>query len=526
LFTANKEKRSSAMKLQIIQLEPYDDVISVRDRLSFVNTERVLLIWPRAGKILKRKLDLVLIQRETARRGARLALVTDDLDVIDNAQELNISTFDTVKASYRAVWKRPVKAVFVDRSDRPEDAPDAYELRLTASRLRPLTPEQQHFQRVARIVAASVLGLVLFLVLYLFGPAADVVIYPAQTQINTTIKLVADPSITTVDVESGHVPAVLVVIEVSSQASIPTTGSSNVPNTLASGIVLFTNQTDNPVFIPSGTVVSTFGLQPAKFRTTSDLNVDAGNGRSAQVTVEALPDSAGPAGNVSANLITVIEGTLSTSLSVRNEQPTLGGTIRQTGVVTKQDYDNLLLLAREKLRQTSLGQFSARLSGTQFIAPDSIKVIEEHPEWNSYSAFVGDHVDTLTLDMRAKVQALVIDEQLARQAALASLSAKIPIGQQVSPDSVTFTRGAIQPSSGKDQVTFFMSASGNVAVEVNADRVRQRLLGMNVSDAEQALERELLLDPRRPPQITVYPGLWRQLPVLPLRINVTVNAAK
>jgi hypothetical protein len=32
------------MKLQIIQLEPYDDVISIRDRLSFVSTERVLLV--------------------------------------------------------------------------------------------------------------------------------------------------------------------------------------------------------------------------------------------------------------------------------------------------------------------------------------------------------------------------------------------------------------------------------------------------------------------------------------------------
>src|SRR5215218_5987285 len=170
------------MKLQIIQLEPYDDVISVRDRLSFVNTERVLLVWPKSGNILKRKLDLVLIQRETARRGARLALVTDDFDVIDQAHELNISTFDNVNASYRAVWKRPQKRVFIDRSDRPDDAPDPYELRLTASRLRPQTPEQQRIQRIVRIIAASVLALVIFMVLYLFGPAADIVIYPAQTQ--------------------------------------------------------------------------------------------------------------------------------------------------------------------------------------------------------------------------------------------------------------------------------------------------------------------------------------------------------
>ena len=37
------------------------------------------------------------------------------------------------------------------------------------------------------------------------------------------------------------------------------------------------------------------------------------------------------------------------------------------------------------------------------------------------------------------------------------------------------------------------------------------------------LERELLLDPRRPPQINVWPGLLQRLPALPLRINVVIQ---
>src|SRR5262245_31430533 len=155
------------MKLQIIQLEPYDDVASVRDRLAFVNTERVLLVWPRSGGILKRKIDLVLIQRETARRGARLGLVTNDLDVIDHAAELQISTFESVKTSQRARWKRPLNKVFVDRSDRPGQAPDAYELMLEASRLKPLTRRQRHVQRATRIASILVLGAVLLAVIYL-----------------------------------------------------------------------------------------------------------------------------------------------------------------------------------------------------------------------------------------------------------------------------------------------------------------------------------------------------------------------
>ncbi len=511
------------MKLQIIQLEPYDDVISVRDRLSFVNTERVLLVWPRVGAILMRKLDLVLIQREAARRGTRLALVTADPDVLDNANDLNISTFPSVNASYRVAWKRPLNKVFVDRSDRPDNAPDAYELMLTESRLRSLTPQQRRLQRALRIGAVIVLVAALLSFAYIVLPTADVTIAPAQSQINTTVRLVADPKLSTVNVETGHIPATIDIIDVTTQASIPTTGSKDVPSTLASGIVIFTNQTGTPVFIPGGTVVTSIGTNPARFRTTADVTVDGGVGQTAEATIEALQSSAGPVGNIEPNLIVNIEGPLSSSLSVRNQEATRGGAIRQQGVVTKADYDNLLILAREKIRQTSLGEFSSRLTGSQFIVSDSIKIIEERPEWFSYSAYIDDLADTLTLTMRARVQVLVVDEQLARRASLASLAAKIPPGRQVSPESVAFTRGAIQSTDPSGQVTFLMSASANVVIAINPERVRQRLAGTSVGDALDILQREWLLDPRRPPQIAITPAIFGRLPLLPVRINVRIE---
>ena len=75
-----------ATKAEYIQLENADDVGSIRDRLSFLRGQRVLLIWPEEGTILNRKLDLVLIQREAMRRAIRLALVTHDAEVIRHAQ--------------------------------------------------------------------------------------------------------------------------------------------------------------------------------------------------------------------------------------------------------------------------------------------------------------------------------------------------------------------------------------------------------------------------------------------------------
>jgi hypothetical protein len=511
------------MKVQVIQLEPYDDVISIRDRLGFIDTERVLLIWPPRGRVVKRKLDLVLIQREATRRGAKLALVTTHPEVIDYADELDISAFPSINESQQGRWKRPKNKVFIDRSDRPDNAPDPYELRLAASRLLAMSPEQRRFRRFTRIVAVVLLAFAILATALVLVPSAEITLTPAQAQISTTVRITADPKTAKVNVETSRIPASIVEIDIQTQASIPTTGSSDVPNTLASGIVLFTNQTGSPVFIPAETVVTTPGVPPVRYRTTADVTVEAGVGQTVEATVEATQDSGGPVGNVAANLIINVEGPLEKSLSVRNPEGMRGGTIRQQGIVTKADWDNLLILAREKIRQKALGEFSPKLTGTQFIVPASIGIIEERPEWTSYSAFVGDPADSLTLTLRARVQALVVDEQLARQATFANLTAKLPAGWQIVPETVSFTRGPLQNADAQGQVAFLMSASANDTVMISAERVRQRLAGSTLTEAINILQREWLLDPRRPPELKVWPTLFGRIPLLPIRIDVRVG---
>ena len=89
-----------------IQLDIGEDIASIRDRLSFIRGQRVLIIWPEKGTALTRKLDLVFIQREARRRVIQLALVTHDESVINHANELGISTFETIKDAEKSRWKR------------------------------------------------------------------------------------------------------------------------------------------------------------------------------------------------------------------------------------------------------------------------------------------------------------------------------------------------------------------------------------------------------------------------------------
>ena len=64
------------MKTQIITLESHDDLISVRDRLSWAKTPRILLVWPKYEKVTLRQVDLKVLQRHASSLGAQLGLVT------------------------------------------------------------------------------------------------------------------------------------------------------------------------------------------------------------------------------------------------------------------------------------------------------------------------------------------------------------------------------------------------------------------------------------------------------------------
>ncbi len=514
------------MRLQIIQLEPYDDVISARDQLAFVKAERVLLILPRQGGILQRKLDLLLLQREAARRGVRLALISADPCVIAHARELNISVFRSLRESQRKKWRKPHSQVFLarqERAEQPLDAHDLQELRLRASRLRRLTAREQRRQRLIRNSAAILLLVVALFAAYLLLPAAEVIITPSQAQISASLPIIADPNATQIDVERGRVPAIAEFLEVEATVSIPPSGLVDVPSGRARGEVVFYNLVESAVEVPANTILSTVGVRSARFRTLVDATLAAGVGQTAKVPIEALDESLGVVGNVPAGAIVNIEGGLGRAISVRNLEPTRGGTVREQAVVTRADYDRLLVIGRAQLLQNALTEVSARLSGTQIVVPNGIRILNEGAEEVSYSALIGDQVDVLSLTIRARVQALIIDEQAARQAMLARLSREIPSGHRLLLETINYNRSPLQAADAQGRVTFLMYATASVVANVDSALLRQRLAGMSVSAALERMNRELLLDPLRPPQIALYPNLFGRLPLLPMRITITVR---
>src|ERR1044071_8396498 len=95
------------MKTQIITLESHDDLISVRDRMSWAKTPRILLVWPKYEKVTLRQVDLKVLQRHALSLGAQLGLVTRTRRVRADAEALRIPVFESTGQAQRLAWPKP-----------------------------------------------------------------------------------------------------------------------------------------------------------------------------------------------------------------------------------------------------------------------------------------------------------------------------------------------------------------------------------------------------------------------------------
>jgi hypothetical protein len=510
-----------APTLYTLQLEPYDDVVSIRDRLSFVKASHVLLMCPPGTPVLRRKLDLLLVQRQAMRLRMRIALITDDLTLIEYADDLNISVFPDEQTARVGRWKRPRTTVFAP----PRDPDEQAEIVDHVLRQRmPLSPAARRRQRIGRWIVFAALLAAFVLSLLLAVPSATVTVTPASRQVYENVAIVADPALTDIDIENRRMPASIVTLQVTSGVTVQTTGRESAGMSRAQGLVTFTNDGDQPILIPLGTIIATSGAYPVRFATLVETTLPAGNAASVQVPIQALPEHAGAVGNVNPGAINRVEADFADQVSVSNPNATYGGAVQERHIVTAEDHDRLLVLGRQQVLQNARDTLLLQLSGDQFLVPGSISIIEERPEWTLYNAFVGDTAESVSLDLRAGVQAVVVDQKQAQQVAYSALAPYIQPGLEISPEALSFTRGDIQQIDPDGRVTFLMAVSGHIAVMIDPDYVRERVKGVSVGEAHNRLERELLLDPSRPPQIKTWPGWYRRMPILPVRITVKVNS--
>ena len=514
------------MAIETVQLkiEATDTVTSTKQWLTDLRGKRVLLILSPSSVLLKRKLDLILLQREAYRRAIQIALVSRDTAVLAHANQLNISCFESVAASENSRWKRGRQKVFMPRHHQPSKPQQPEELRSIASRVLYRERSKSRLRTYSeRLSVLALLVAVALGALYVIVPGATVVVTLRAEAVDVAVTIIADTAAEGVDVDKGVIPAHRARATVETTATLPTTGVRNLDEVPARGTATFTNLTDRQVAIPANTILSTDNGVPLLFRTVVAVFLPAGADLTANAPFEAMQQYGGEEGNIPAGRINTIIGPLADRMSVTNLSPAAGGTLRTVNVVSADDKDSLQNIVRGQLQSLGYENIQSTLTESQVIIIESIAIEEERKDWTNFSSDVGLMANELTLTMRAVVSAMVVDDRLGRQVSLAKLRDRVPPNKTLLTDAISYMRGPLSRQTSDDRVTFVANTSGTLVTQLDTALLLDKLAGVSVREALQILRMQPELAAPNKSSIEVFPKGLNRMPLLPVRIDLQVR---
>ncbi|MCB8983300.1 MAG: baseplate J/gp47 family protein [Ardenticatenaceae bacterium] len=516
--------------MKAILLDETDDITSICDRLDWAGADRVVLVLPEDGGVLREGLDLVRLRRHADRRRLDVGLVTAVPDITRQAKALGLPVFVSVEAAEhgrRGWWRgrrraevvglptvgglkaEDLRPVQIDEGDRKE----------AHRRMVPLSSPRLWLFRYAAILLFFIVVAVVFVAMSYAVPGARVTLRPEVVPIEITKQIVADPALEEVDYGRSAVPARILTTNQSWQADAETSGIAEVPSASARGKVVFVNRLEQDVVVPAGTRVRTSAGNNVVFQTISEAVVPGVEGGTAEVDVVAVEP--GPQGNVPANQVNEIEGALAVQLEVRNLEAIEGGGVREEKAVTDADQERLRAQVLQFLQAVSASEMEAQTTAFEFLARDSVRVLNVDSE--TYSHFPGEQTDRLALEMRADVGGTAVNANAASGIVYEALAAAVPEGYSLVPDSIQYTRGDVVAVDDAGRVTFVMTGSVLAAADLDVDEVLDDISGQPPDLAIAYLYKQLPL--RAVPEVTIWPNWFNRLPYVATRIQAEIRPA-
>jgi hypothetical protein len=491
------------MKTQIITLESHDDLISVRDRMSWAKTPRILLVWPKYEKVTLRQVDLKVLQRHALFLGAQLGLVTRTRHVREEAEALRIPVFESTGQAQRVAWPKPRRRRWGRRPPRKN---------LRERREQVSVKEEAWRAHPAVRVGAFILGVSSVLVLVaLFIPRAQVTLQPESKVQSLVLPVVASPSVNTVFI-TGSIPAREKLVIVEGEHTVIVTGEAVIPQSKARGVVQFRNLTQQAVIVPAGTVVRT--EDNIRFATTRNSEVEAGVGKLLELPIEAV--EGGLSGNVDAETILVVEGRLSPSLSVTNPEALRGGREIPSVQASERDRKRAKDALMKKLETEARAQLAEEMMAGDVLLEDTFAVSQILSE--EYDPPAGAASTKLTLTMQVEFSAVYASASDLTELASLALNASLPSGFRAASDALTL-QSTTKPIVNDDgSARWSVRVERTIVQQINNAQVTNIIQGHNTRRAQTILEKSLPLEDT--PEINLSPSWWPWIPIVPFRISV------
>jgi hypothetical protein len=498
------------MKTQILHLESFDDIHSIKDQISWGQGERIILVWPLRGQLLEHKLDLKLIQRHTQARGMKLALVTSNRNVRQLASDLNIPVFRSLRQAKQLPWE------YTHMGETPPKIPLVRYKNLRQLGVKFRTKEKPAWldHIITRVMAFS-LGIIACLALLAFFlPSAKITLTPVSEAQTINLTITANPSINTYNL-SGAVPAQQISVIVEGRNELNATGEIRTPDEAARGEVVFTNLTIQPITIPQRTIVRTLASPPIRFATTTAEVLPGQAGAARTVAVEAL--NPGEESNLPADSLIVVEGSLGLYVSVTNPSPTTRGSERVSAAPTPEDYDSLSAQLLASLWETAFAEAQSGLAPNDIIlntSPREVTILEE-----TFSPSEPQPSAHLSLLQRVEFDFLVISWQIFQEMINTTLNATLPTGFTPLDDTLTITPRSIPEFKEDNTVIWEVTAQREIYTLDNITEIIQSVRGKRISKAVELISQNLSLDGSAP-EIKITPSWWPWLPFHEMRIEV------
>lgn len=502
------------MKTQIIQLNTNDDIVSLRDKLSWCQTRRIVLVWPDDGRVLNHKLDLLLAKRYATSLGSILALVTKDDEVLFLARQVGIPVFASSAQAQDQEW--------IENSNKQHDlSQQSHHIKLDSLRksIRTQSPAWMEHPAIRYLCLGLSLMALLAMAIFIL-PGAKIYISPREEIQFIKLDLIADPSATTINISSGSVPTYFKEVIVEGSDTITATGTMTIPDEPASGMIKFINRSKVSITIPVGSVVTTLGSDPVRFKTTSMTDTVINPGKSVLLEVQAIRP--GTSGNLPHDSLTAIEGEMGLGLAVTNPEATSGGLDASVPIPSAQDLYTLSDQLKTRLLQEGLAKLQSTLPIDDTLIPPSATIIQVLEE--TYNPTTGVPAEQEELTMRLKIRFQVVSGKMLHSLVEPILDSSIPPGYTpvintlvINPVSTPGMR-----VDGKAYWTVFVNQK--LRADLPTAQAIESIQGASARDAVARLSESLPL--AEPPSIVLMPSWWPKLPLLAMRIALVQDDAQ
>lgn len=498
---------------EVIYLSRKDTTDTVRELLQLATPgAQVWLVAPWRLRLARELLSLKLLRRTADGAALDLRLVSRHSHTRALAREAGV-------AAYRAV---PFRLRQYRRSRRRGDVG-------LAARVVPVGGGLgRRWQRRRRTIGLSTVLLSLLVIVGLVGvlagtslafvPRATVTLEPAAKPVSGTFDVTADLTYLGIDYGRAIIPARRVQVIVQGRNEIPTSKSIPVPDAHASGQVVVSNRTSNPVTVPKGTIVRTSSGVNVRFATMADIELPPVLFGNSWVGVIALEP--GPSGNVGALTISIVEGEVASLVSVLNPKPTQGGSDKYVHVVSLEDQNRLIAESEDLLKEQAFAEIVSELEGEESVASGSVEVevMSQH-----FDQVLDQQSDFVSMDMKIVARGVAVNDQDLESFATQFLESQAGEGMALIEDSLILQRSKDVLVNGI-LVRMKVSARGMVAPLVDVDLIKRAVRGKERAEAMKWLSSHTEL--RQEPQITLFPEWWQYLPWLPGQTEIVISAGE